>query len=67
MATLSITVCAGHVQWYSQRGTQRPHTDPHGQLVGVQCHLVHPVLAFPSFPICHSIVNMATERYLMQI
>jgi len=47
--TLSITVCACHVQWYTQRGTQRPHTDPHSQLVGVQRILVHPVLTFPSF------------------
>jgi len=45
---------------------QCPHTDPHGQLVGVECLLVHLVLAFPSFPIFH-ILNTATERHLLQI
>jgi len=45
----SVTVCACHVQWYTQRGTQRPHTDIYSQLLGVQCLLVQPVLAFPSF------------------
>jgi len=49
VATLSITVYVHHVQWYTQRGTQCPHTDPHSQLVGVQRILVHPVLVFPSF------------------
>jgi len=63
VATLSITVCASHVQWHTQRGTQSPHTEPHSQLVGVQCLLVHPVLAFPTFPICH-IESMATGRHL---
>ena len=63
VATLSITVCARHVLWYTQCGTQHPHTDPHSQFVGVQCLLLQPALVFPSFPICH-IVNMATERYL---
>jgi hypothetical protein len=60
VATLSIALCACHVQ-YTQRGSQRPHTDPHSQLVGEQCLPVHPVLVFPSFPICH-IVNTATEK-----
>jgi len=50
VATLSITVCACHVQWYTQRGTECPHTDPHSHLVGVQCILAHPVLVYPSFP-----------------
>ena len=63
VTTLSITVCAHHVQWYTQCGTQRPHTDINSQLVGVQCLLVHPVQVFPSFPICH-IEKMAPERHL---
>ena len=56
-------VCARHGQWNTERGTQRPHIDPHSQLVGVQCLLVHPLLVFLSFPICH-IVNVVTERHL---
>jgi hypothetical protein len=66
VATLSVTVCAGHGQWNTQRGTQHPHTNPHSQLVGVECLLVHPVLVFHSFPTCH-IVNAATGRHLIQI
>ena len=63
VATLSLIVCARHVQWYTQCGTQRPNIDPHSQLVGVQCLLVHLVLVFLSFPIYH-IVNTATETHL---